>query len=250
MSGNIIEAAVEIRTEDGVCEGLLFRPQGTRFPGVIHLTDVVGIRSSHKEMAQRLAAQGYVVFVPNLFYRTSKVPVFDFRPDFAGDERTRKRLGELTGPLTLEAVERDASKYVHFLAALEFVTDCGMGVVGYCFAGAVALRTAAARPDKIAAAASFHGGGLYTDSPGSPHLLLSRIGARLYFGHAVKDRSMPEEAIEKFNQALANWGGSFESEVYEGASHGWTVPGSFVYNQAQAERAFARLKELFTAALQ
>lgn len=250
MSSIIIEEAVEIRTEDGVSEGILFRPQSSRVPGVIHLTDVIGIRSSQKEMAQRLAAEGYVVLMPNLFYRTSKVPVFDFKPDFTGDERTMKRLGELTSPLTPEAVERDASKYVHFLTALEYVSDCGIGVVGYCYAGAVAIRTAAARPDKIAAAASFHGGRLYTDSPQSPHLLLSRIGARLYFGHAVKDKSMPEETIEKFNQALAKWGGTFESEVYQGALHGWTVPGSPVYNEPQANRAFERMKELFAAALQ
>src|SRR5262249_35592768 len=177
-------------------------------------------------------------------------PVFDFKPDLSGDERTRKRLGELTAPLTPDAMERDASKYVHFLTALESVADCGIGVVGYCYFGAMAIRTAAARADKIAAAASFHGGRLYTDAPASPHLSLSRIGARLYFAHAVKDNGMPQEAIEKFNQALEKWGGTYESEVYEGALHGWTVADSAVYNEPQAERAFARLKELFAKALQ
>src|SRR5262249_54759769 len=156
---------------------------------------------SHKDMARRLAAESYVVLVPNIFYRTSKVPVYDFKPDFGGDERTARRLLELRTPLTPEAIERDASKYVHFLAALEFVADCGIGVVGYCLSGAMAMRTAAARPDKIAAAASFHGGRLYTDLPTSPHLTLSRIGARLYFGHAVKDNGMPAEAIQKLNEA-------------------------------------------------
>ena len=100
-----------------------------------------------------------------------------------------------------------------------------MGVVGYCFTGSMAMRTAAVRPDKIAAAASFHGGGLYTDAPTSPHLTLPRIKARLYFGHATKDQSMPAEAIEKFDAALASWGGKYVSEVYEGASHGWTAAG-------------------------
>ncbi len=248
MSTYVADEPVEIRTEDGVAEGFLFRPPGKPVPGVIHLTDVAGIRASHKDMARRLAGKGYVVLMPNIFYRTSKVPVFDFTPDFSGDERTAKRFGELTMPLTPQAMERDASKYVHFLTALDFVADCGIGVVGYCFAGAMAMRTAAARPDKVAAAASFHGGRLYTDLPGSPHHALSRIGARLYFGHAVLDKSMPE-AIEKFNEALEKWGGACESEVYESALHGWSVPDSPVYHQPQAERAFERLTELFASTL-
>jgi carboxymethylenebutenolidase len=96
--------------------------------------------------------------------------------------------------------------------------------VGYCATGGMALRIAAARPDRIAATASFHGGGLFTDAPTSPHLALPRVKARLYFGHAIQDRSMPEEAIEKLNRALESWGGQYESEVYEGAYHSWTVP--------------------------
>jgi carboxymethylenebutenolidase len=124
-----------------------------------------------------------------------------------------------------------------------------MGVVGFCFAGGVALRIAAARPDRIAAAASFHGGGLATDAPTSPHLLLPRIQARLYFGHATQDRGMPAAAIEKLDRALDAWGGRYESKVYEGAFHGWTVPDSPVYNQPQAERAFQKLTELFAETL-
>jgi len=101
----------------------------------------------------------------------------------------------------------------------------------------------------VRAATSFHGASLCTDAPTSPHLALPRVRARLYFGHATNDRGMNAEAIEKFNAALAAWGGKYESEVYEGASHGWTVPGSPVYNQPQAERAFAKLKELFAETL-
>jgi len=111
------------------------------------------------------------------------------------------------------------------------------------------MRTAAAEPDKVAAVASFHGGGLYTDAPTSPHLVLPRIKARLYFGHATNDRSMPQEAIEKFDRALDAWGGKYQSEVYEGAFHGWTVPDAPIYNQAQAERAFEKLTELFANTL-
>src|SRR5205085_10361604 len=123
------------------------------------------------------------------------------------------------------------------------------GVVGYFFSGGLALRLAAFRADKILAAASFHGGRLFTDEPSSPHHLLPRIKARLYFGHAVEDRSMPDEAIQKLGQALQAWGGQYESEVYDGAFHSWTMPDSPVYNRAQAERAFHKLTELFSATL-
>ncbi len=156
-----------------------------------------------------------------------------------------QRFAELREPLTPEAMERDVAGYVSFLTTQPSVSQGAMGVVGYCFTGSMAMRAAAARPDRIAAAASFHGGGLYTEAPTSPHLLLPRIRARLYFGHAVEDRGMPPEAIEKLDQALAAWGGRYESELYEGARHGWTVPDSPVYNPPQAERAFEKLAELF-----
>jgi len=245
----MIEEEIEIRTSDGTADGFLYRAQGERrLPGVIHLTDIGGIRSSHREMARRLAEKGYAVLMPNVFYRTGKPPVLDVKLGM-GDERTIKRFRELTAPLTPEAVERDARAYVNFLAGHSAASRGPIGVVGYCFTGAFAMRTAAAEPDKVAAVASFHGGGLYTDAPTSPHLVLPRIKARLYFGHATNDRSMPQEAIEKFDRALDAWGGKYQSEVYEGAFHGWTVPDAPIYNQAQAERAFEKLTELFANTL-
>jgi carboxymethylenebutenolidase len=245
----MFEEQVEIRTPDGTVDGVLFRPEGRgRSPGVIHLTDVGGIRPAPLGMARRQAEQGYIVLVPNAFYRAGRPPLFDFKPDFA-DARTMKRFGELAAPLTPDAMTRDASSYVDFLAAHASVSTTSIGVVGYCFTGAMALRSAAARPDRIRAAASFHGGGLYTDAPQSPHLVLSRVKARLYFGHAVNDRSMPQDAIDKLDRALEAWAGNHESEVYEDAYHGWTVPDSPTYNEPQAERAFVKLKELFANAL-
>lgn len=239
------ENPVEIQTPDGTSDGVLFTSgAGQRLPGVIFYTDIGGIRPSQRQMAGRLAAEGYTVLLPNIFYRTSKPPVWDFKPNF-GDERTTKRMAELRGPLTPEAVERDGAAYVDFLAAQPAVSGGPVGVVGYCLSGSFAVRTAAARPDRIAAAASFHGGGLYTGDPSSPHLVLPRVKARLYFGHAVQDKSMPQEAIDQLNEALKNWGGRYESEVYEGAYHSWTVPDSPVYNQPQAERAFEKLRTLF-----
>jgi len=242
------EKEIEIYTPDGTSDGLLYFEDGQRRPGVIFLTDIGGIRASQHQMAQRLAEAGYTVLMPNVFYRTGKPPMFDF-PFKIGDERFMKRVGELSGPLTPDAVGRDVGAYVDFLAAQDSASGAKMGAVGFCFSGAVALRTAAARTDHIGAAASFHGGRLFTDSPDSPHLLLPRIKARLYFGHAVEDRSMPAEAIERLNHALEAWGGEYESEVYEGAHHGWTVPDNPSYDLPQAERAFAKLTELFAKTL-
>jgi carboxymethylenebutenolidase len=245
----MIEKEIQIRTADGTADGFLYQPEGKgRWPGVIHLTDIWGIRAANRDLSKRLAAEGYVVLLPNVFYRTSKPPVIPPGPKH-GDEKFMQRFQELAAPLTPEAVERDASAYTDFLAKQESVNSGPFGIVGYCFTGGVALRMAAARPEKFAAVASFHGGRLFTDDPASPHLVLPRVKARLHFGHAVEDRSMPKEAIEKLEGALASWGGRYESETYEGAHHSWTMPDSPAYNQSQAERAFNKLVELFAATI-
>jgi carboxymethylenebutenolidase len=139
---------------------------------------------------------------------------------------------------------RDGSAYVDFLSSQTFVSNGPMAVIGFCFAGQFALRVAAARPDRIGAAASFHGGGLFTDTDESPHLVLPQVKARLYFGHASNDQSMPAAAIEKFESALEAWGGTYESETYP-ARHGWMIPGGKVHEPAEAERGFAKLIGLF-----
>jgi carboxymethylenebutenolidase len=245
----MIEQKIQIPTRDGISTGLLIHPEGDqRWPGVIHFTDIGGIRPAQHDMARRLAAEGYCVLMPNVFYRSGLPPMFDAESR-TNNELRMKRFRELSEPLTPEAEESDASIYVDFLAGQEAVKTGGLGVVGYCITGSFSLRTAAARPDKIVAAASFHGGGLFNDAPTSPHKVLPQVEARLYFGHAIEDRSMPGEAIEKFDQALAEWGGDYKSEVYDDSHHGWTVPDSPVYNPPQAERAYAKLTELFAQTL-
>ncbi|HEV2663370.1 MAG TPA: dienelactone hydrolase family protein [Blastocatellia bacterium] len=248
----MIEKEIEIHSTDGASDGVLYQPDGgRRAPGVIFLTDIGGIRPATRDMARRLAAEGYCVLLPNVFYRSGRPPLWDF-PRRLGEERTMKRIAELSAPVTPEAMERDASDYVEFLSPQDSVSEGMMGVVGHCFTGSMALRTAAARPDRIAAAVSFHGTRLFTDDPTSPHLVLPRVKARLYFAHAVEDNTMPKEAIEKFNRALEAWGAGgnrYESEVYEGAHHGWTAPDSPVYNKYQAERAFKKLTALFAEIL-
>jgi carboxymethylenebutenolidase len=243
------EEPFEIGSPDGVIDGVLCAPDGAaRRPAVLFLTDIGGLRPSQIDRGHRLAAEGYVVCLPNVCYRTRRPPLFDFPRD-AKDERTKQRFDELTAPLTPEAVARDADTYVDWLSARRDVAPQAMAVVGHCFSGPIALRIAAARPDRIVAAASFHGGGLATEAPTSPHLLLPKVRARLYFGHAVKDASMPAEAIARLDRALEAWGGRYESETYEGAFHGWTASESPVFNAAQTERAFEKVTGLLAETL-
>jgi carboxymethylenebutenolidase len=241
----VIEQQLELPTADGSVDALLVRPETTdALPGIINLTDGLGFRQAFADQSKRIAERGYVVLTPNIFYRVAKPPVFAGEPDFRSED-TMNRFRELTAPLTPEAMERDASAYVDFLAAQPGVGGGPMGVVGFCFAGQFALRTAAARPDRIGAAASFHGGGLYKDSDQSPHLALPRVSARLLFGHADNDRGMPAESIATFEEALREWDGAFESETYAGAAHGWMIPGGKVYHPVQSERGFEKLMALF-----
>ncbi len=244
------ERQIEIPMRGGSCDGFLYCTEGGGpWPGVLYLTDIGGIRASNREAAGRLANEGYAVLLPNVFYRTGRTPLQPTLRSLATDEMKKQRMAELTQPLTPEAMGDDASTYVTFLKSQECVREGKMGVVGYCFTGKMALYTAAAQPDIIAAAASFHGGGLFTDAPTSPHLTLPRIKARLYFAHATNDRSMPEEAIAKLDHAPQSWGGKYESEVYPDAYHSWTSSDSPVYNAAQAERAFQKLTQLLRSTL-
>lgn len=239
----------EIVTPDGTADAELTRPDGNeKLPGVILLTDIYGLRPVVSEFASRIAEHGYVVLAPNIFYRTSRPPVFAAHLKFPNEDAT-SRMRELTAPITPDAMVRDGSAYVDFLAAQSGVSDGPMGVVGFCFSGQFALRMAAARADRIAAAASFHGGGLVTDTDHSPHLELPKVKAHLYFGHAENDRGMPAEAIAKLEEALKAWGGVYGNETYAGAGHGWMVADRPVYNPPQAERGFIKLIALLDAAL-
>lgn len=244
----MIEKAIEIRTPDGVADGLLIQPETDgRWLGVLYLTDIGGIRDANRGMATRLSREGYAVLVPNIFYRNGKPPIFKPGVKF-GDEEFLRRMKEISAPLTTDAMDRDLSSYVDFLASEPSVSGKSFGVVGFCFSGQMALRAAALRPDQIAAAASFHGGGLYKDAPTSPHTLLPSVTARLYFGHGIDDRSMPKEAIGNLDRALAAWGGRYESEVYQ-ARHGWTVPDNPSCDEPEADRAYKKLTDLLKSTI-
>ena len=235
----------------GITDAVLYTADdGKPLPGVLLVPDVWGIRETMREMALRVAAEGYTVLMPNPFYRVSAPPVFPFARKDAAPEQVMQRIGELLDPLTPGAIDADAGVYLDFLSSQPTIAAGGVGVVGFCIGGLISFRAPAVRPDKVAVAASFHGGGLYkANDPGSAHLRLPKMKSKLYFGHAFDDNSMNAEAIAELENALREWGGRYESEVYEGARHGWTVPDNPAYNQSQAERAFAKLKAVFKVAL-
>jgi carboxymethylenebutenolidase len=244
------EQDLQLQMPDGTADAVLFTPDPSKsLPSVLHIPDIGSIRDSHRKMARRLANEGYIVLMPNPFYRTSRPPVFTFERK-PGDPRVMERMKELSAPLTPDAQEQDMAAYVDFLASQPSVQSGKLGVVGYCIGGGFALRTSAVRPEQVRAMASFHGGGLYkANDPGSPHFVLPRVKARLYFGHADQDQSMTAEDIGHFEEALKAWGDTYESEIYKGARHGWTVPDNPAYNEPEAERAYRKLTELFKATL-
>lgn len=235
----MIEKQLEIKAADGTAEAILYAPDTATHPGLLFYTDIFGIRPANQGMAKHIAEKGYVVMMPNVFYRYGKPP---FGANFKwGEPESMKLLHALFSSLTGEMMEKDAPHYVKALLGEPNLSGNRIAVVGYCFTGAFAVRTAAVCADKIAAAASFHGGHLVTEAPDSPHSRIPRVKGELYFGHAIEDGSMPPDAIEKLDDTLKAWGGEYDSEVYEGARHGWTVPGRDVYNEKQAERHYQKL---------
>ena len=188
----MIEAKVEIPAVG--TEALFFRPDGVaEFPGVLFLTDIWGIRPGNIGMAKRLAEKGFAVLMPNVLHRYAGIQPDGLETD--DPEENKKRLGQLFMALKPDQMAGDGKSYVDFLLAQPGVKAGKIGVVGYCFTGQMAVRTAAAVPDKVAAAASFHGGFLVTDAPDSPHRILGPITARLYFGHAVEDSTATPEQV-------------------------------------------------------
>ena len=242
------EQTVTIATGDGQAPARLFTPaSGARWPGVVYLTDIWGIRPATETMARRVADQGYAVLMPHLFYRNRPI-VFD--PLVNGQPRDRSAVPELLASLPASRMVSDGIAYARYLQQRPEVSGSKIAVVGYCFSGAMAVRIAAALPDMVAAAASFHGGRLVTDQPDSPHTLIPNITAELYFGHAVEDPSATPQQIAQLDEILKGWGGVYQSEMYEGAHHGWTVEGRpDVYNPAQSERHFQKLFDLLKRTL-
>ena len=252
----ITETDVEIKTPDGTCDAAFIHPKSGSHPGVLIWPDAFGLRPSMRAMGRRIAAEGYSVVVPNPFYRISKAPFTDASNFNFQNPDDMAKLQPLMASVNAPGnAEKDATAYVAFLDAQKQVkTKKKIGAQGYCMGGALVVRTAAALPDRIGAGASFHGGGLVTDKPDSPHRLAPRIRARMYFGIAASDDSRQPDAKDKLKEAFSAAKVSAEIEVYP-AQHGWCVPdmpvrdGAPIYNQAEAERAWAKLVALYKAAL-
>ena len=246
----VVEKDGEIKTSDGVADAALYYPEGKgAWPAVLLWPDVVSLRPVFREMGKRLAASGYVVLVPNLYYRVKKAPVVDGAFNFANAD-DRAKLAPLRASVTPEGADRDSVAYLAFLDA-QPQTDKNkkVGTQGYCMGGPLAFRTAGAVPNRVGAVASFHGGGLFTDGPTSPHLVLPKTQAEYMVLVADNDDKQDPAAKEKLKQALDAAKLKSRVEVYEGAAHGWTVKGSQVYNEPAAEKAWAELLDLYKRAL-
>ena len=246
----MFERSFDVTTADGMADVEFYAPKETgQYPGIILYIDAMGVRDAFREMARKFADEGFAVLLPNLYYRDSRVPYTDHDLNIA-DDKDKVIIQKMMGRLTPDVVRRDAPHWVAALAEQKQTKPGKMGVVGYCMSGSMALRTAVLAPDKIAAAASFHGSRLVTDDPESPHNLAPKLlKTELYFGFAVEDQTVPPEAIEKLRATLDNAGVRYDSDVYEGAKHGWCVRDHRMYNAPQAEVARKRVVMLFKDAV-
>jgi carboxymethylenebutenolidase len=240
---------VDITTADGVADAYLARPDEQPHPGVLFIMDAYGLRPTIAEMIERIAADGYVVLAPNVFYRAGRAPVLPM-PDLSDpDQRTGffEKVRPLIGQLTPERIKSDAAAYLDYLA--ETAAPGRVGVTGYCMGARVGWRIATAMPDRVAALAGFHAGGLVTEDPHSPHRSASEISAELYFGFADQDPSMTAEHIATFERALQEAGVRYRSEIYEGAKHGYTMADTAAHHGPSRERHFRELRSLLDRAL-
>jgi carboxymethylenebutenolidase len=255
---HVIETNVKVKTPDGTCDAAFIHPAKGVHAGVLIWPDAFGLRPAMRDIGKRIAAEGYSVLVPNPFYRSGAAPTLDLNTksfSFQNQDdmaRLRKYMGGINAP---GAAEMDAAAFIAFLDAQRQVDKKKkIGTQGYCMGGPLVFKTAAAVPNRVGAGASFHGGGLVTDRPDSPHLLAPKIKARIYVGIASNDDSRQPDAKDKLREAFADAKVPAEIEVYEGL-HGWCVPdmpvqdGKPLYNKPDAERAWGKLVALYRTAL-
>jgi carboxymethylenebutenolidase len=246
---DVKESDVNVKTPDGVADGYFVHPASGAHAGVLVWPDILGLRPAFRQMGKRLAESGYSVLVVNPFYRQKKAPIVPPGASFA-DEATRNTVMPLAKALSPTTHVTDAKAFVSFLDSQAPVAkNRKIGTTGYCMGGPIVMRTAAAVPDRIGAGASFHGGGLVTKEPDSPHLLIPQMKAQFLFAVAENDDQREPEAKNVLKESFAKAKLPAEIEVYAGAAHGWCPPDSAVYNEKQAERAWSRLLVLFGKAL-
>lgn len=255
-SMSVTETDVAIKTSDGVCDAAFIHPTSGSHAAVIVWSDAFGLRPAMRDIGKRIAAEGYSVLVPNPFYRVKPGPAvdnissFNFQTDMS---KIQPLMASINAPGNCE---KDAAVFVGWLGQQKQVnTSKKIGTQGYCMGGPLVLKTCATSPDRMGAGGSFHGGGLVTDKADSPHLLATKIKARMYFGIASNDDMRQPDAKDKLRAAFAAARVTAEIEVYSDALHGWCVPdmplqnGQPIYNKSDAERAWGKLVALYKVGL-
>lgn len=246
---DVVESDVDVPTPDGMADCYFVHPATGRHPAVIVWPDILGLRPAFRAMGKRLAQSGYAVLVVHPFYRDARSPVVPEGASF-GDPETRNIVLPMARNLNAQTHFTDARAAVAFLDAQPSVdTSRGIGTTGYCMGGPMVMRTVAAVPERLRAGGTFHGGGLATDADDSPHLLIPQTQAAMLHCVAENDDSNDPEAKNTLRAAYAAANLPAEIEVYAGTLHGWCPPDSAVYHEAQAERAWSRLLNLFSTAL-
>jgi carboxymethylenebutenolidase len=248
-AAEVTDSEVEIKTPDGTADAYFVHPTKGAHSAVLVWPDIFGLRPAFKQMGKRLAESGYSVLVVNPFYRVKKAPTAPEHPDF-NDPATRTALMGLAGALTPETQVTDAKAFVAWLDSQPSVDKkLKMGTTGYCMGGPFVMRTAATFPNRVGAGATFHGGGLATDKPDSPHLLIPKMKAHFLIAIAANDDEKQPDVKNVLRDTFAKAKLPAEIEVYTGTMHGWCPPDAQVYNQEQAEKAWSRMLALFKTAL-
>jgi carboxymethylenebutenolidase len=246
---DVKEKDVNIKTPDGECDAYFVAPSSGASAAVLVWPDIFGLRPAFRQMGKRLAESGYAVLVVNPFYRSKHAPVVPDGASFA-DQKVRDAVLPLAQALNATTHTTDARAFVAWLDTQQAVDKSKkIGTTGYCMGGPITMRTAAAVPERVGAGASFHGGGLATNAPDSPHLLVPKIKAQFLFAIADNDDMRDPDAKNLLRDAFAKTGVPAEIEVYKGAMHGWCALDATVYDKEKAERAWSRLLELFEKAL-
>ena len=248
----VAEKNVEIKTEDGTCDAAFIYPTTGAHAAVLIWPDAFGLRPSMRDIGKRIAAEGYAVLVPNPFYRIKKAPAIEDPSTFSFQNPSdMAKLQPLMASIGAPgAAEKDAAAFVAWFDQQPQVNKAKkIGTQGYCMGGPLIMRTAAAIPDRVGAAASFHGGGLVTANPNSPHLLIPKMKAHFLIAIAENDDQKQPDAKNTLRESFAKASLPAEIEVYAGTLHGWCPPDSAVYNAEQAEKAWSRLLALFKEAL-
>lgn len=248
-AADVVEKDVMVKTPDGEADAALYYPAGKgTWPGVLIWCDFLSLRPVFREMGRRLAAEGYVVLVPNFYYRSKKAPVFEGTFNFASQE-DRAKIAPFRAALTNEAATRDAGAYIDFLDAQPQTNKKKkIGVQGYCMGGPLTVRTAGARPARVGAAATFHSGGLVGPQPDSPHLLIPKTKAAYLIATAENDDKQRPTEKDELKKLFADNKLKATVEVYA-ADHGWCVKGGPVYKESEAERAWGELLKLYKTSL-